>query len=453
MDKHVADAIDSKREGFGRDPIRRLVFCLTLILFFVGGYRAFAQEAQDMSAEFSPALGNGDSPLLTPGTIIGPNNVDEYKNFLDPVLVERVRVGDLQLTLGPELDFPVHPRYSQATERYAGEPDLDSAPGELTGYKGGRPFPGLSASDPQSGVKAAWNMRYAYAPDEIETAHFIWRYRDMASGKLERTLKMYGAILRYAYRHSHDPVPALENNPAQLFSALYLRVSSPQDIRNTQLLIHRALQDSAPEQAWLYLNTQRRVKRIATGQKTDAFLGSDIMIEDFLGYNGRIMDMEWTLLGSDELLLPMYAHNQLDLDDQEISEEGFRDVAFAGAGDCFPEVTWQLRKVFHLQAVPRDKRHPLSKRHYIIDAATFSPVLTHIYDRGGELWKLGIVALSHSGYHTPGNEVWQGAITDAVAMVDLQARHCTTLSIHSRLAKEPLGHKTFNTSYMRQMGR
>jgi hypothetical protein len=107
MDKHLADAIDSKDEGFWREPVRRLVFCLTLILLVVGGYRAIAQEAQDMSAEFSPTLVNGDSPLLTPGTIIGPNNVDEYKNLLDQVLVERVRVGDLQLTLGPELDFPV----------------------------------------------------------------------------------------------------------------------------------------------------------------------------------------------------------------------------------------------------------------------------------------------------------------------------------------------------------
>jgi len=31
---------------------------------------------------------------------------------------------------------------------------------------------------------------------------------------------------------------------------------------------------------------------LPSGQSTDAFLGSDIMIEDFLGYNGRIMDMK-----------------------------------------------------------------------------------------------------------------------------------------------------------------
>ncbi len=433
--------------------MQKLAFRLLSMVVFAGAVGASAQEAPALAAEFSPVLVDGDSPLLKSGATVGSDNVDQYSPWLDEVVAERIRAGDFQLTLGPGLKFPTHPRYIQATERHAGEPDLDSEPGELAAYEGGRPFPGLTASDPQSGVKAAWNMRYAYAPDEIETAHFIWRYRDMASGKLERTLKMYGAILRYAYRHSHDPVPALEDNPAQLFSAMYLRVNSPLDIRNTQLLIHRALKDSAPEQAWLYLNTQRRVKRIATGQKTDAFLGSDIMIEDFLGYNGRIIDMEWTLLGSNELLLPMYAHSQLDLGGQEISEGGYRDIPFAGAGACFPAVTWQLRKVFHLQAVPRDSRHPLSKRHYIIDAATFSPVLTRIYDRGGQLWKLGMVALSHSDYHTPGNKPWQGVITDAVSMIDLQARHCTTLNMNTRLAQDPLRHKTFNTSYLRQMGR
>ena len=432
----------------------RLIFTLILLAGCAGAISAVAQEQVETSAEFAPVLNDGDNPLLQPGTTIGPDNLEQYTGWLDEALADVIRAGDYQLVLGSRLDFPSHPNYMEATVRHAGEPDLNSEPGELVNYQAGRPFPALDAEDPQAGVKAAWNMRYGYAPDETETAHFIWRYRDMVKGKLERTLKMYGAILRYQHRTSHEPIPALENNPAQLYSAIYLRVNSPQDIRNTQLLIHRAEKDTAPEQAWLYLNTQRRVKRIATGQKTDAFLGSDIMIEDFLGYNGRIMDMEWTLLGSDELLLPMYGHSQLQgLDGQEVSEGGFRDIVFSGTGECFPQVTWQLRKVYLLQAVPRDKRHPLSRRHYVIDAATFAPVLTRIYDRAGNLWKLGMVALSHSEYHRPDNKAWQGTITDGVSMIDLQARHCTTLNLNSRLATSPLRHKTFNTSYMRQMGR
>lgn len=431
----------------------RLMVLLILVVSSMLSIHASAEDLVATTEEFAPVLQDRDKPLLAPGVVINTDNVDRYADWLDETVADNIRADHFRITLGPPLDFSTHPRYVQATGDNLGATGIGPEPGELSNYQAGRPFPGLETQDLLAGIKAAWNMRYAYAPDETETEHFIWRYRDMRKDKLERTLTMYGAILRYTHRHSHDPIPTLEDNPAGLFSALYLRVNKPQDIRNTQLLIHRAEVDTEPEQAWIYLNTQRRVKRIATGQKTDAFLGSDIMIEDFLGYNGRIVDMEWTYLGSEELLLPMYGHNQLDLDRQEPDKEGYRDIGFAGKGSCFPQVTWQLRKVHRLEATPKDPGHPLSRRHYVIDAATFAPVLTRIYDRSGKLWKLGIVAVSDSSHHTAGNEAWQGAITDGVSMIDLQAEHCTTLNLKSRLAANPLRHKLFNTSYMRKMGR
>ncbi len=426
---------------------------LLSLLLFASSAISVPANAEGLPEEFSPTLQDGNIPLLQPGTTINSSNLDQYTHWLDESVIARIRANEYQITLGPTLNFPTHPRYVEATASHVGETRIGAEPGELLNYQAGRPFPNLDPDDPQAGTKAAWNMRYSYTPDETETAHFIWRYRNMEKDKIERTLTMYGAILRYKHRHSHQPIPELESNPSQLFSALYLLVKGPQDIRNTQLLIHRAESDSDDEQAWMYLNTQRRVRRISTGQKTDAFLGSDIMIEDFLGYNGRIKDMEWKLLGSDELLLPMYGHNQLDLSSQEADDEGYKDIVFAGKGSCFPDVTWQLRKVYHLEAIPRDSRHPLSKRHYIIDAATFSPVLTRIYDRTGKLWKLGIAGVSHSDFHAPENKNWQGVITDGVSMIDLQAAHCTTLNMKSRLAKKTLSQKMFNTAYLRQMGR
>lgn len=433
------------------------MYAMMIALLFTGALPGTAYaSAGDLAAtteEFAPILQDKGKPLLGAGTTISSDNVDQYTGWLDEAVADNIRAGYFRITLGPSLDFATHPRYVKATADNLGVTRIGPEQGELSNYQAGRPFPALDTQDPLAGIKAAWNMRYAYVPDETETAHFIWRYRDMRKDKLERTLSMYGAILRYTHRHSHDPIPSLEDNPANLFSALYLRVNKPQDIRNTQLLIHRAEVDTEPEQAWIYLNTQRRVKRIATGQKTDAFLGSDIMIEDFLGYNGRIVDMEWTYLGSEELLLPMYGHNQLNLEGQEPDKEGFRDIGFGGKGSCYPQVTWQLRRVHRLEAVPKDPGHPLSRRHYIIDAATFAPVLTRIYDRSGKLWKLGMVAVSDSSFHTAENAAWQGAITDGVSMIDLQAEHCTTLNLKSRMAATPLRHKSFTTSYVRQMGR
>ena len=72
----------------------------------------------------------------------------------------------------------------------------------------------------------------------------------------------------------------------------------PQDLKDTQLLIQRNEDDLKLDDAYLYLGFQRRVRRLATGQTTDAFLGSDLMIEDFEGYNGRVSDMKWRYLGS-----------------------------------------------------------------------------------------------------------------------------------------------------------
>ncbi len=441
------------RQTLRNSPLRRMSAALGMAVAVGLALHARAEGSATLQEEFSPALADVDQPLLSPGAVISGANADEYARWLDVVVADRIRAGDFRITVGAPLRFSTHPRYVEATRDNVGTAEIGSTPGALANYEAGRPFPALDPHDPLAGTRAAWNMRYAYAPDETETAHFIWRYRDMRRDKLERTISMYGAILRYNHRHSHEPMPTLEDNPAGLFSALYLIVEKPQDIRNTQLLVHRAEIDTEPEQAWMYLNTQRRVKRIATGQKTDAFLGSDIMIEDFLGYNGRIVDMEWTYLGSEEILLPMYGHNQLDLEQREPDEQGYRDIGFSGRGGCFPEVTWQLRKVHRLEAVPRDQRHPLSRRHYVIDAASFMPVVTRIYDRTGELWKLGIVALSDSSYHTEENSGWQGAITDGVSMIDLQAGHCTTLNLKSRMAANPLRHKSFNTSYLRQMGR
>ena len=357
------------------------------------------------------------------------------------------------MEIGRALDFPIHPYYFDATKSHFEETRILSDVGEIINYHGGRPFVELDKLDPLSGIKAAWNMRYAYAPDETETLRFIWRYRDMAKDKIERTLKMYGSILRYKHRHTVDPIPSLPNNPSNLYTALYLKVNHPQDIRNTQLLIHRAEDDAAPEQAWIYLNTQRRVKRLATGQKTDAFLGSDIMIEDFLGYNGRIRDMDWKFIAEKEMLLAMYAHNELLLDEATPDASGYAEIEFGGQGHCFPKVTWQLRKVYVIDAYPKDPSHPLSRRRFIIDAATFVPALTQIYDNSGKIWKLAIAAITHSDFHTPENKAWQGAITEGVTMIDLQARHCTTLHLKTQIANSPLKNKDFTTANLRQRGR
>lgn len=361
------------------------------------------------------------------GTRIDAGNVAGYTEFLDETLVELVQSAALELNVIATEPFPVHPDYAAATARHAGQTRLGNAPGQLEGYVAGRPFPAEpSADDPRAGEKIAWNMRYAWSGDGGSISPFYWRYRNMRADKAERELSFEAASLRFKHRVVEAPLPEIAQNPSGIFNALYLRVAAPPDIRNTQLLIHRLEDDTRQEEGWLYLGTQRRVRRLPTGQNTDAFLGSDIMIEDFLGYNGRIMDMEWRYLGAREVLLPFFRHDGITLGERG-TPDGFRFVDFGGKGHCFPQVAWQFRRAYVVEAVPKWNEHPLSRRLYYVDAETYAPAYGRLYDNRDKLWKFAVAAYSHPDHHLPENQGTFVPILDAVAMIDLQAEHCTVL--------------------------
>jgi len=404
------------------------------------------------AGEFDPRPALANDPRMTAGTVVNQSNVDSYRDALAPALADMIAEGLTQIEIGPFLQLPLHQGYVSATAGNSASVALGENVGDILGYVNGRPFPGpRSADEARSGEKAAWNMRYGYGPDETETNLMTWRYKDMEKGE-ERRIEMYGALMRFAHRHTREPMPNLPDNSLELFSALYLKVDFPFDIKNTQLLTHTKLDDGEPENAWIYLNTQRRVKRLGTGQKTDAFLGSDIMIEDFLGYNGRIRDMNWELLGSDEVLAPIYGFDDLPADKKE-DLDGHTVIAFDGAGGCFPDITWQPRSVYLLKATPIAEEHPIGYRLFYVDAATYAPVMTQIYDRAGQLWKLGMVSFSDSSKHGPENVEWYGTVTDGVSMIDIQARHCTTLQFQIQIPESDLRQKMFTTQQMRAAGR
>lgn len=407
----------------------------------------------EASAEI-PASAN-EKTDIAPGAVINQDNIDRYRDWLPPAMVDLVATGRATIPVGAHITLPKHPNYEAASgvNAQSGAVQLGTESGDLLNYEAGRPFPGmLLPEDPRAGEKVAWNMRYSYGPDESETELMTWRYKDLARGTEERRIEMYGALMRFSHRHTREPMPFLDTNPGELYSALYLKVDFPYDIRNTQLLTHTKLDDSEPEQAWIYLNTQRRVKRLGTGQKTDAFLGSDIMIEDFLGYNGRVRDMHWELLNTTELLAPVYAFDQL-APERKVVIEGYTVIGFTGAAECLPNVTWQARRLYVLKATPVAVDHPIGYRLFFIDADTFTPLMTQIYDRAGQLWKLGLVAVSDSSQHGAENANWHGVITDGVTMIDIQAEHCTTLQFKTRIPAAGLRPKLFTTQQMRSAGR
>lgn len=390
---------------------------------------------------------------LVPGVVINAANADQFASAIDPVLLQQIKDGWVEITIGKTTDFALHPNYISATE--AGNASLGETAGEINNYIAGRPFPEQpDINDPRAGEKLAWNYQYGYNwGDNAAIYPFYWRYRNMKSAKIERQIKFNFHFLNWKHRVNQAPIPEFANNPSGLFRSIYVQVLEPFDVRNTQLLIHRYADDLKRDDAWLYLGFQRRVRRLASGQVTDAFLGSDLMIEDFEGYNGRISDMKWTYKGTKNIILPFYYHNDQDLTDEYKDKDGYEFVDFEGKGGCYPKVTWQLRKVFVLESKPVDPNHPISKRVHYVDAQTFTLPRTVLYDRKGDPWKSWTICQANADYHLKKNFGSGVSIDDCFSMVDLQAQHCTTGQFKGQVDPKLNPTSLFTVQNLRAKGR
>jgi hypothetical protein len=417
----------------------------------VGQAHAAVTEA-DVDKSFNPyQAGFPTFPGLKPGLVINKDNVDQFKEILDIGEYQIIKNGWYELKVGETTDFQLNQAYIDATKKNINTAKLGEKNGEIVGFVAGRPFPEEpSLDDPRAGEKLAWNYKYGINwGDNAAIYPFYWKYRNMQSGQVERTIKFNFHFLNFKHRVKDAPLPEVTPNPANLFRGIYVKVLEPQDLKNTQLLIQRYEDDLKFDDAYLYLGFQRRVRRLATGQTTDAFLGSDLMIEDFEGYNGRISDMKWTYKGSKNILMPYYNHNDLKLTDEFKDPDGYKYVDFTGQGGCFQDITWQLRKVYVLEAEPVNPSHPIGKRVLHIDAQVFNINRSLIYDRKGELWKTFTIGKSHPDHHLPTNKGSGIALDDSFSAVDLQAKHCTTGQFKGQIDAKLNPPEMFQVQYLR----
>ena len=384
-----------------------------------------------------------------PGTTINGQNFDDYKNLLDDEFIETfIKPGWVDITTGETFSLRPHENFVNASFANMNNTSLGSEPGVLKDYVAGRPFSSdsLIEGDASSGTKLIWNMRYGYAGDGGRIPEMYWQYRDMRKQVLERELEFEAEGMRLMYRHVVEPVPSIKKNPYDIYNAITLTALSPNDVAGTKLLIFYNSNDLAEEQGWMYVPLLRRVRRVATTMRTDSFLGSDIMIEDFLGYTGRVKDMEWTFRGERHILLPVYRHDKINLGDRKARKHDYKFVDFHGHSGCFPNVTWQTRKVYILEGVPKRSDHPLSKRFFYIDAQTMFPIFGKLYDRAGVLWKFLLGGMAHPDYHIDDNFGSGVPMLDSASVIDIQNKHCTTLQMVTVANVEKMKRKDFEPS-------
>lgn len=419
----------------------------------VGGVVGMAHAVADADIDesfFPYKQGVPSFSGYVPGTTIGKNNVQNYKQILDAATYDLIEKGQLTLATEQTQSIALNPNYIAATKKFANQVKLGTAVGTIEGYMAGRPFPfAPDKSDPRAGEKLAFNYKYTQiVGDSGRIFPFPWKYIDYKTGRVERQLDFDFHFISLKHRTTQAPVEDITPNPSNLYRQIYLKVLGPQDLRNTQLLIQRYDDDTKLDDSYLYLGFQRRVRRLATGQTTDSFLGSDLMIEDFEGYNGRVLDATWKYVETKTMLMPVYRHSEWkELGPKD--EDGYSMVTFGGQAGCFPNVPWSLRKVYVVEATPTNSSSPIGKRVMYLDAqGSVFPIML-IYDKTGRLWKRWMVGFSDSAYHAPVNKPAGIMIYTTASMLDVQSQHCTALAL--KMQSEPKANppSMFSVQYMR----
>ncbi len=356
----------------------------------------------------APPAARADDPALAPGTRIGAADVERVRPFVPEVLHPYTIDGfsDLDMRIVATEDYRPHPKYIEATAKYACQATLDEH-GQLQDYTAGQPFPysdwateatdhvcDLRPDDPDFALKMAWNANYRWNGGGIKM-HFgqsFWRAANdntwkIAQGSYQRTYFSGRADLLPG---SPELVPSTELEWAE-FSEMH----APFDIRGTMFMVLRYRNSvERGDDAWAYVPTLRRVRRISTEQKADSLQGSEFTLEDVLLFSGYVWDQEWRFHGEQRLLAALDTRRRcypLNSPDWDRSGEGvvgddthFHDCAY-GPYKALPFVDedWQLRDVVTLEQIPQRANHPYSRRLLWYDKQSVAPLVALSFDPEG----------------------------------------------------------------------
>ena len=239
----------------------------------------FGLEADAQTEAITPELVDGifhayrEGPPRAPGIEIGMkidrDNAEVVRDLLPKPILDQLRAGKFEITVGKTTSVPPPPEYIEATKRYAGQvrllPDgnLDYA-----SYVAGLPFPVIREDDPRAGLKLAWNHRYYYFGETNQDWSY-WKYVNK-NGDVERELVADFRIMYWKHRTAFPaskscPECDIEDertlpHPSDMWRADYLRFTSPFDVANFQFLQHRYEDDRIEDQNWFYLPNLRRVR-------------------------------------------------------------------------------------------------------------------------------------------------------------------------------------------------
>jgi hypothetical protein len=349
-----------RRNGMRSNRKRQSILILLFVVyFFIQGHpqKSFAVEPK-------------------PGDVINAANLEQYKSYF-PDFVQRFIKDGAGMTepivikvAAPKTTLPVA-TFMDASNRNVGKVTLNSD-GTISGHEVGFPFP--NAKQPNLAQKAIWNFYFRYRGDSqvLREPKAIARTRQRKGGPLQVQRTGF-ALLNYTNRVTIDPVPSLSNSNNIFWTSVLTSLSPP--AKDMKTLTIRYLDPKKSDDMWSYIPTLRRTIRMITTERANPVSGSPMTWDDFFGFDGKINDFSYKLIGEEKILALM------DM------KKFVTDWPKGYSKPVYDDEPYQVRDSLLLEITPKNPRYPESKRLlWLVQDIWYSPYAM-TYDKNGQLWK------------------------------------------------------------------
>ncbi len=336
-------------------------------------------------------------PQFVDGDVINAEDRDLTDPFVPPGLQMADFYGE-PVTIKDAGDLSPPKHFTDATTRYAGQATVDSN-GALQNFTAGTPFDRATFTPGrESGFKAMWNynFRYQHYGLYLHKNDWVWTERGGSHENHEikknpETAKYYGGggkfarVLHLRYQRVNCMNLTMGDHPNTGYTfddrwceGVEWREFSdfwhPFDVAGTGFIVMRYRDPYKTDDAWAYIPSLRRVRRISAEVKSDSLLGTEDTLEDFYGFAGRVLEWEWEYVGRKKILA--------------IARSRYAWPYFGGPNGITAIDDWALREVDIVKGTPNWEGHPYSTKIIMFDAQNNIPWYSEAYDRAGKLWKV-----------------------------------------------------------------
>lgn len=335
-------------------------------------------------------------PQFVDGDVIGLDKADLIRPFVPPSYQDHMIFEGMEVRIRDAGDLSPSEAYRAATAQFEGQASIGPN-GSLQNYTVGRPFDPstFTPGSVEDGTKLGWNFNFRWQNEGAETgeAEWVWVrfggnhdnhevmksiYGRFYSGKgtFERILR--GTYKRTYVSHRIDFADTGYRMPVKWAEGVEFREHtgfySPFDIAGTAFVIIRYLDPNKADDAWAYIPSLRRVRRISAEVKSDSLLGTDMTLEDFYCFSGRVTDWNWEYVGTIRALAVAHSRNL--------------NTVYYGPDGLTPLDDWSLRVLDVAKMTPKNPGHPYSAKFMMMDRETSGCYYADIYDVQGKLWKV-----------------------------------------------------------------